>query len=66
LYASSNINHTLLTEEGRSAYKILVGTPEGMKTLSRSRFNWKGNVTMNIIETGWEIVDWIGTITELL
>jgi hypothetical protein len=39
--------------------KIVVGKPEGKRPLGRPRRSWEDNITMDLRETGWEIVDWI-------
>jgi hypothetical protein len=45
--------------EGRDAYRILVGRPEGRIPLGRPRPRWEDNVKMDLQEVGWEGVDWI-------
>jgi hypothetical protein len=45
--------------EMKSAYKILVGKPEGKRPLERLRHRWEDNVRMHLREMGWESVDWI-------
>jgi hypothetical protein len=42
-----------------NAYKILVGKPEGKRPLGRPTDKWEDNIRMGIIESGWEVVDWI-------
>jgi hypothetical protein len=42
----------------RNAYKILVGEPEGQRSLGRPRHRWK-DIRMDLMEVGWEGVDWI-------
>jgi hypothetical protein len=42
-----------------NAYNILAGKPEGETPLGRPRHRWKDNVRMDLIEVGWEHVDWI-------
>jgi hypothetical protein len=37
----------------RNAYRILVGTPEGMRPLGRSRRRWVDNIQMDFREMGW-------------
>jgi hypothetical protein len=39
--------------ERRSAYRVLVGKPEGMRPLGRPRRRWKDNIKMDIHEVGW-------------
>jgi hypothetical protein len=43
----------------RNAYGILVGKPEGKRTLGRSRHRWVDNVKMDLREIGWDGLDWI-------
>jgi hypothetical protein len=41
----------------RNLYKIVVGKPEGRRTLERPTRRWEDNIKMNIKEIGWELVD---------
>jgi hypothetical protein len=43
----------------RNSYNILVGTPEGKKSLGRSNHRWKDIIRMDLREIGWEAVDWM-------
>jgi hypothetical protein len=45
--------------EGRGAYRILVGRPEGRRPLGRPRCRWKDNIKMELQEVGWGGMDWI-------
>jgi hypothetical protein len=45
--------------EGRGAYRILVGRPEGMRPLGRPRHRWEDNIKMDLQEVGWGGMDWI-------
>jgi hypothetical protein len=45
--------------EKRSAYKILLGKPEGKIPLGRPRRMWVNNIKMDIREIGRDVVDWI-------
>jgi hypothetical protein len=45
--------------EKRNAYGILVGSPEGKKTLGRLRSRWVANIKMDLREIGWGGMDWI-------
>jgi hypothetical protein len=45
--------------EKRSAYRILVGNPEGERPLGRSRRRWEDNIKMDVREIGWGVMDWI-------
>jgi hypothetical protein len=46
--------------EKRNAYILLVGKPEGKRTLGRPRRWWVVNIRMDLGEVGWGDVDWIG------
>jgi hypothetical protein len=37
----------------RSAYRILVGRPEGRRPLGRPRRRWEDNIRMDLQEVGW-------------
>jgi hypothetical protein len=45
--------------ETRSAYRILVGKPEGKRPLGRPRRRWVNNMKMALREIGWDGTDWI-------
>jgi hypothetical protein len=40
--------------EGRGAYRILVGRPEGTRTLGRPRRRWDDIIKMDLQEVGRE------------
>jgi hypothetical protein len=46
-------------EEKRKAYRILVGKSEGKRPLGRPRRRWVDNIRMDVVELGWDAVDWI-------
>jgi hypothetical protein len=46
--------------EGRGAYRILVGRPEGRRTLGRPRLRWEDNIKTDLQEVGWGA--WTGLI----
>jgi hypothetical protein len=46
--------------EKRNAYRLLVRNPEGKRPLGRSRRRWVDNIRMDLVEVGWDDVDWIG------
>jgi hypothetical protein len=53
--------------EGRGAYRILVGRPEGRRPLGRPRHRWEDNIKMVFQEVGlgaWTGLIWlrIGTV----
>jgi hypothetical protein len=45
--------------KNRNAYRILVGKPEGKRSLGRPRRRWVDNIKMDLREVGWGDVDWM-------
>jgi hypothetical protein len=45
--------HVARIGEGRGAYRILVGRPEGRRPLGRSRHRWEDTIKMDLQEVGW-------------
>jgi hypothetical protein len=45
--------------EKRNAYMLLVGKPQGRRPLGRPRHRWLDNISMDLVEVGWDDVDWI-------
>jgi hypothetical protein len=39
--------------EGRNVYRVLVGKPEGKRSLERQRRRWEDGLKMDLRETGW-------------
>jgi hypothetical protein len=52
--------HVARIGEKRNAYRILVGKLEGKRSLGRPRCRWVDNIKIDLLETGWGGVDWIG------
>jgi hypothetical protein len=46
--------------EKRNVYRLLVGKPEGKRPLGRPRRRWIDNIKKDLLEIGWNVVDWIG------
>jgi hypothetical protein len=46
-------------EAMRNAYNILVGKPEAERPRERPRRRWEHNITLDIRELGWGVVDWM-------
>jgi hypothetical protein len=46
--------------EKRKTYRLLVGKPDGKRQPGRPRYRWVDNIKMDLGETGWGCVDWIG------
>jgi hypothetical protein len=51
--------HVACMGEVRGAYNILVGRPEGRRTLAIPRRRWKDNIKMDLREIGFGDVGWI-------
>jgi hypothetical protein len=45
--------------EERNVYRVLMGKPEGKRSLGRSRRRWEDGIRMDLREIGWGSVDWI-------
>jgi hypothetical protein len=43
----------------RGVNRILVGNPEGMMPLGRTRCRWLDNIKMDLKEIEWDGMDWI-------
>jgi hypothetical protein len=52
--------HVAHMGEGRGAYRVLVGIPEGRGPLGRPRRRWEDNIRMDVQEVGWGA--WTGLI----
>ena len=52
-------HHVARMEEGRSAFKILKGTPTGKRPLGRISHRWEDNIRMNFKEIGINTRNWI-------
>jgi hypothetical protein len=52
--------HVARMGEKKNAYRLLVGKPEGERSLGRPRRRRVDNVRMDLEEEGWGDVDWIG------
>jgi hypothetical protein len=53
------VGHVARMGEERKVYKVLVGKPEGKRSLGRPRRRWEDGVRMDLEEIGLEGVDWI-------
>jgi hypothetical protein len=43
----------------RNAYRILVGKPEGKRSLGRPRRRWVDNIEIYLMQIGWSGMEWI-------
>jgi hypothetical protein len=44
---------------GERCYRILVGRPEGKRSLARPRGRWEGNIKLDLRELGIDGLNWI-------
>jgi hypothetical protein len=51
--------HVARMGEGRGAYRVLVGRPEGKRPLGRPRRRWKDNIKMDLREIEIDGENWI-------
>jgi hypothetical protein len=52
--------HVARRGEKRNVYRLLVRKPEGNRPLGRPRRGWIDNIKMVLLETGLNVLDWIG------
>ena len=45
--------------EGRGVHRVLVGKPEGRRSLERPSRRWEDNIKMDVQEVGCGDMDWI-------
>jgi hypothetical protein len=45
--------------EDRGVHRVLVGKPEGKRSLGRPRRRWGYNIKMDLHEVGWGRGDWM-------
>jgi hypothetical protein len=46
--------------EKRNVCRLLVGKPEGKRSIGRPRCRWIYNIKMDLLEIGVSVLDWIG------
>ena len=51
--------HVARMEEGRSAFKILIGKPTGKRPLGRPSRRWEDNIRMDLEEIGISAGNWV-------
>jgi hypothetical protein len=52
--------HVARMREGRGMYRVLVGKPEGKRSLGIPRCRWEDKIKMDFQEVGCGGMDWIG------
>jgi hypothetical protein len=53
------VGHMTRMGEGRDAYRVLVGKPEGKRPLGRPRRRWEDNIRLDLGEKGIDGTNWI-------
>jgi hypothetical protein len=43
----------------RNVYRVLMGKPEGRRSLGRPRRRWENGIRMNLRDIDWASIDWI-------
>ena len=56
--------HVARMGEERVVYRVLVGKPEGKRSLWRPRRRWVYNIRMDVQEVGCGYMDWIGRVQD--
>ena len=51
--------HVACMEQSRNAYRVLVGKPEGKRSLGRPRHRLGDNIRMDLREVGCDLGEWI-------
>jgi hypothetical protein len=78
LYSSPNIvrviksrrlrwaGHVARMGEGRGVYRVLVGRPEGKRSLGRPRHRWEDNIKMDLREIQIDEANWIRLVQDMV
>ena len=53
------VGHVARMGERKGVYRVLVGKPEGKRTLGRPRRRWEDNIKMDLQEVGFCCMHWI-------
>ena len=51
--------HVARMGEGRGVHRVLMGKPEGKRSLGRPRRRWEDNIKMDLQEVGGSCEDWM-------
>jgi len=54
------MGHVACMVERRGVYRVLMGKPEGKRSLGRSRHRWEDNIKMGLQQVEWGA--WTGVI----
>jgi hypothetical protein len=53
------VGHVARMRETKNAYRILMGKPEGKRSLGRPRGRWVDNIKIHLRDIGCDGMDWI-------
>jgi hypothetical protein len=56
--------HVARIGEERGVYRVLLGKPEGKRSLGRPRRRWVDNIRMDLQEVGCGYMDWTGLVKD--
>ena len=56
--------HVARMGQEMGVYRVLVGKPEGRRSLGRPRRRWVDNIRMDLQEVGCGYMDWIGMVLD--
>ena len=52
------------SQNGRSSFKILTGTPAGKRPLGMPRRRWEDNIIMDLKEIGINEMNWVDSVQD--
>jgi hypothetical protein len=59
------VGHLARMGERRNVYRLLVGKPEGKRSIGRPRHRWVDNIKMDLVQIGLGELDWIGLAQDM-
>jgi hypothetical protein len=57
--------HVAIMEEGRSAFKMLTGTPAGKRLLRMPRRRWEDNIRIDLKKIGINTRNWVDSAQDM-
>jgi len=58
------VGHVARMGERKRAYRVLVGKPEGKRSMGRPRRRWVDNIRMDLQWVGYGYMYWIGLVED--
>jgi hypothetical protein len=56
--------HVARTGEKRNVYRVILGKPEGKRSLGRLIRRWGDNIKMDLRKIGWDNIAWIDMVQD--